>query len=127
MTATIIVPTHIILPRKTKKDKIIPLTINWYRNAYFHESNTVKKLFKEIVTPQLKGETYKTPYWLAMTIYYKRTSDIDNWDWVISKFFNDCLVELWCVPDDNMHYFIEKHMVVWWQDKENPRVEITII
>lgn len=101
--------------------------MNWYRNCHYITSNDVKKIFKEIVKPQLKGKKYNTPYWLSLTIYYKRISDLDNWDAVISKFFNDALVELWCVPDDNMEYFIEKHTVVWWKDTKNPRVEINIL
>jgi hypothetical protein len=43
-----------------------------------------------------------------MVLYYKRKSDIDNWDAVISKFTNDALVEFGCVSDDNVDIFIEK-------------------
>lgn len=123
----IIVPLYITLPRKTKKDKKVALNLNWYRNVNFHTNNEVKKKFKEIVKPQLIGTNYTTPYWLCLTIYYSRLSDLDNWDAVITKYFNDAMVELWCVTDDNMEYFIEKHTIVWWIDKNNPRMEIEII
>jgi len=123
----IICPLYIELERKTMKNKKVSLNMNWYRNCHFIMSNQVKIKFKEIIQDQLKWKTFKTPYGLCLTIYYARISDLDNWDAVLSKFFNDTLVELWCVPDDNMKYFIEKHTTVWGKDTKNPRMEIEII
>lgn len=123
----IIAPLYVTIPRKTKKDKIIPMNMNWYRNAYYHENNIVKWIFKELVQDQLEWQKVGNQYWLCMTIYYKYLADLWNIDAVIDKFLNDALVETWCVIDDNMKYYIEKHVKVWWKDFKNPRVEITII
>lgn len=123
----IIAPIYITLPRKTKKDKKVPINLNRYRNAYFYENNKVKKLFKEAIEDQIKWKTIKTPYGLAITIYYAYMSDLWNVESIVDKFLNDALVEYWCIPDDNMNYYIEKHVKVWWKDKGNPRAEIEII
>lgn len=123
----IICPTHIVLPMKTKKDKNISLTLNWYSTAHYHEKNKIKKMFKEIIRPQVEWKVFDEPYWITLEVFYKRISDLDNWDSICSKFLNDAIVELWCVSDDNMLVLIEKHATVGWKDTKNPRIEATII
>lgn len=123
----ITIPLYLPTTFKVKKKNFATLNLNDYRNWHYQTSNKIKQAFKEYVRKDLEWKTFNTPYWLSMTIYYRRISDLDNWDSVITKFFNDALVEYKCVPDDNMKYFIEKHCVVWWKDTENPRMEIEII
>lgn len=121
------VPMYITLPRKTKEDKKISLNLNWYRNSYHYESNSIKKIFKEYIREDLEWKTFKEPYGLCFEVFYSRISDLDNWIAVCSKFFNDALVEFGCVTDDNMKYLTEIHATVWGKDTKNPRIEITII
>ena len=124
---TICVPLYITYPRKTMKDKIISLTMNWYRNSHYVISNNIKRIFKQRLEWELKWKILETPIWISYVLYYKRTSDLMNWWAIIDKFFQDALVQYWCIKDDNVHYIIECHFVVWWNDKENPRMEITIL
>lgn len=121
------VPLYLPTTFKVNKNNFATLNLNNYRNWHYQTSNKVKKTFKEYVKKDLEWKEFTVPYWLSMTIYYKRISDLDNWEAVITKFFNDALVELWCVPDDNMKYYTKKDIKVWWKDVENPRVEIDII
>ena len=121
------IPLYMPTSFKIKKNNFATLNLNDYRNWHYQTSNKIKKQFKENLRKDLAWKTVKTPYWLAMTLYYKRISDMDNWESVITKFFNDALVEYWCVPDDNVKYYIEKHCVVGGRDKENPRIDIEII
>ena len=43
-----------------------------------------------------------------------------------SKWVNDTLQELKLVPNDNVQYLVQELHKVAGQDKENPRIEITI-
>ena len=123
---TIISPLYLVLPRKTKKDKNISLNLNWYRNVHYLVNNQVKKIYNDCIYSQIKDTKIDWQYTLSFTLYYKRKSDIWNWVSVIEKYFNDCLVNNWCVEDDNIEYFIWHDCKVWWKDNDNPRMEIKI-
>jgi len=101
--------------------------MNWYRNAYFHESNFVKQQFKDIIEEKLLWIKIPEPYGLEMVLYYKRNCDLDNFDAIISKFLNDALKEIGSISDDNVNVFQYKSCRVWGKDTENPRMEINII
>lgn len=120
-------PIYLILPRKTKKDKKCALNLNAYRNRKSFLSNDLKIMYKEIMGSQLKWKTFKTPIWITYTLHWAYKSDLMNVVAVVDKFFCDTLVEFKCIPDDNIEHLIEIHAVVWWKDKENPRMEIEII
>jgi Holliday junction resolvase RusA-like endonuclease len=97
------VPRYLYIPRKTKEDKKVAINQNWYRNAHFGEKNQAKKIFKEIVQPQLLGCKYDVPITISMFINAnsKRKFDLDNVASVTAKFLQDALVELGCIPEDN--------------------------
>lgn len=84
-------------------------------------------MYKDVMKEQLKWKTFGTPIGITYTLYWAYKSDLMNVTSVVDKFFCDALVEFWCIPDDNFDYLIEAHAVIWWKDRKNPRMEITII
>lgn len=111
---------------KTKKDKTISLNLNVYRNMHYIVNNKLKQEFKELIAPQLKWKKYKYPIQITYKLYWKRMSDLDNLQAVVTKYFQDALVEYDCIKDDNFDYIKWNSYEVMWQDKDNPRFEITI-
>ena len=125
----IIMPVAFYMERKTKKDKRCPISMNYYRNAHFLESNKVKQMYKEEVASQIGlGRELITP--IQLNIYYvngqKRLSDIDGMCSIHAKFFLDALVELGYLPDDNFLYVSSVKFLYAGYDKGNPRVVIRI-
>lgn len=121
-------PTHIFLPRKTIKDKKIPINLNWYRNAKCFESNDAKKAYKEFVRPQIEQLPKFERLGLEMKIFppTARLTDIGNIGSITEKFFLDAMVELGKLEDDN-YLFVPTSLVEFGKvDKTNPRVEIRI-
>jgi len=106
MLYTIIAPVYITIPRVTKKDKIIPLSLNWYRNAHHIEANNVKIKYKELLSNQILS----LPMFGSILVgfdYYPKTkqrSDLGNWVSISEKFFLDALVELGKLEDDSCYY-----------------------
>lgn len=126
-----ILPLTIMLPRKTKKDKVISLSLNWYRNAQFFENNDVKARFKEHVGEALfdnsvPGLQIKVPVMFWYRYFFKRKSDVGNFHAVIEKFFLDALVEHEMLPDDNCEIVTGSYYEFAGYDKINPRVEIEV-
>lgn len=113
---------------KTKPDKTVLAGMNWYRNAFYHAQNAMKKEFHELVVEQLPDEVVEGKYRLHLQIYYKNaTCDGSNIAALIEKFSLDALQEHNTVVDDNVKY----HMGTTWeiieQDKTNPRCVVTVI
>lgn len=50
----IISPLQVILPRKTKADKICRLNLNSYRNRVFIVNNQIKVAYNEIMSEKVK-------------------------------------------------------------------------
>lgn len=96
-----ILPLYVTLPRKTKKDKRIPLTMNWYRNAQHFESNAVKQQFKPIYSDPWEGEAPK----IRVSYYIQKMTrarfDTGNFTACIDKFFLDYLVNRGMIKDDD--------------------------
>lgn len=100
--------------------------MNTYRNLHYRVSNQVKKLYKDIVTPQLEWDI-NTPIWVKYNIYVSRKdSDTSNWWAVQDKFFLDALVDAWKIPDDSVDFVQDVRFIYKGQDKNNPRVEIEV-
>lgn len=119
-------PLAIYLPRKTKKDKRVSLSLNTYRNLHYLVSNKVKKIYKEEVEKQVAGFALVYPIRLECVYYANdnRDTDLDNWCVIQTKFFCDALVELWYIPDDNTKYIPDIHYRFWGIDKKKWRCEI---
>ena len=105
------------------------LNLNQYRNTYFRTLNTVKINYKKEISEQiLKGPKYNRIACIY-TVYpkNKRSFDLGNVCCIHQKFFEDALVELGKLPDDNYNNI---PLVVYQfgaVDPSNPRVEIDII
>lgn len=46
-------PLVLYLPRKTKKDKRVALSLSTYRNLHYMVSNQAKKIYKDIVKEKI--------------------------------------------------------------------------
>lgn len=110
------------------KSKYFTLNLNQYRNTYFHTLNKAKVVYKELVSSQVLALPTLERVELTYTLYPKdnRLSDIDNICSIHSKFFQDALVELGKLPDDNYRYIPKTIFTFGEIDKSNPRVEIQI-
>lgn len=105
------------------------LNLNQYRNTHFRTLNTVKINYKLWMEKQIKDGPKYNKIACIYTVYppNKRLFDIGNVCCVHQKFFEDALVELGKLPDDNYNYI----PIVVYQfggiDPANPRVEIEVI
>lgn len=86
----------------------------------------MKKQYKELISEQLEWLRYDWPIEVEYKLYRARMSDLDNWSAVISKYFQDSLVECWCIEDDNFDYIKKNTYEVIEKDYKNPRFVITI-
>lgn len=125
---SISLPIYYTQTFKTKDDKVWLVGDNAFRNWHYHLKNKVKQHYHSLVEEQLKDATaIDGPYKVHMDLFYKNAnSDPSNIISRMEKFSLDGLQELGLIKDDNMKF----HFGTSWnepiQDKENPRVEITI-
>ena len=114
------------VPVTKKKDWT--LNLNQYRNTHYQTLNKAKVVYKELIKDQLLGFICVHPITIEYTLFVKtqRRMDIGNVLSVHQKFFEDALVELSCIPDDDYHWIPQVVFSYGGQDKDNPRVEITI-
>ena len=108
--------------------KRFPINLNHFRNAYFHAINRSKILYKEQIQSQLVGLVLSPPVTITYTYYPpdKRLSDLGNVLTIQSKYFEDALVELGYLEDDNHNIINQIIYRVGTLDKVDPRVEIEI-
>jgi Holliday junction resolvase RusA-like endonuclease len=122
----VIAPFAVYLPRKTKKDRRVPVNLNWYRNAQHFESAAAKKQYLEEVRSQLEGLELKTPFTVSYQVFKptKRRLDKQNVTSVTAKFLLDALVTCGVIPDDNDDFIKDEHIKPTVHDKGNERVEV---
>jgi hypothetical protein len=121
----ITLPIYYTQEFKTKPNKNILVGMNWYRNAHHNVSNKVKSYYHGLVK-RLVGNSKFTTISPQYTIYVSRkNTDGHNIRAVIEKFFLDGLVECGAIKDDSID-FVLGDSSVYLQDKDNPRIEITI-
>lgn len=96
-----IFPLYIELPRKRTKDKRVPLTLNWYRNAHHNESNEVKRLFAPLYSELWGGQAQKIKITYQIHKIGRARFDTMNFVSVIDKFFCDWLVNNGHIKDDD--------------------------
>lgn len=121
-----IVPIYLEQVYKTKKNKNISLNLNQYRNMHYIVNNNLKHQFKDLIKDQLVGKVYTWPITINYRLYWRRMSDLDNLQAVVTKYFQDALVECGCIIDDNFIYIRKNTYEAMAQDKKNPRMEIEI-
>jgi len=104
------------------------LNLNAYRNADYHTLNTAKKNYKAIMSEQILKLDKMDKIHISYILYpkTKRLVDIDNVVSVHKKFFQDALVELGIIPDDDYTHVIGSSESFSHVDKDNSRVMIGI-
>ena len=114
-------------PRKAKQWFI--LNLNNYRNAHFLVLNRTKINYKTAMANQIQ---LLPVLYYPITIHYeifaktRRKLDIDNVVSVHKKYFQDALVEMGRIEDDDFDWIVGSSESYGGVDKDNPRVEITI-
>lgn len=119
-----------ISPLKILKSKLkhFILNLNQYRNTHYRVLNTCKINYKKYMERQIKSAPKFTKVLCLYKVYFgsKRCWDVGNICSVHEKFFEDALVELGKLPDDNAQYLPLVIYLGCGIDKENPRVEIEV-
>jgi len=114
-------------PRKAKQWFI--LNLNNYRNAHYLVLNRTKINYKAAMANQIQLlPVMDYPITIHYTIYAKtrRKLDIDNVVSIHKKYFQDALVEMERIEDDDFDWIVGSSESYGGVDKENPRVEIHI-
>jgi len=132
----ITLPIYMQLPfkykklQKKKEDGLYTTPINFNEARLMNRFTypKVKKAFAEIAREQVQWKIYQWQIKVVYNLYYKNIqSDVTNWIAVVDKFFLDVLQKEGCIPDDNVQHVIETVARVIEQDRDNPRVEVSII
>lgn len=94
-------PVRAIIKRTTKEDKIIPLTLNWYRNAHHREAHIVKRMYQPY--PH-NNHFVANKIWVCFKFYAAnfKTTDAPNWVAIAEKFFLDWMKDNGYITDDNL-------------------------
>lgn len=113
----------------TSKTKKFYLNLNNYRNTHYAVLNKAKKVYKELMRPQIEKLPLLDTICIEYVVYppTKRLFDIGNVTAVHKKFFEDALVELGVIEDDNYQFVLGSCERFGHIDKENPRVQINIV
>ena len=114
-------------PRKAKQWFI--LNLNNYRNAHYLVLNRTKINYKTAMANQIQLlPVMDYPITIHYEIFAKtrRKLDIDNVVSVHKKYFQDALVEMGRIEDDDFDWIVGSSESYGGVDKDNPRVEITI-
>ena len=121
-------PTYVMLPMKTKKDKKISINLNTYRNLHYLVESKAKKLFKEIMRPQLEGIEIETPVEVTYKVYKasNRRLDKQNVISITSKYLMDAITEFGCWEDDDDTNIKKEILLPTEVDKNYPRVVVEI-
>lgn len=105
------------------------LNLNSYRNTHYRVLNNCKINYKKYMEKQIKKSKRLEKIICVYTAYNatKRKFDLGNVCSVHEKFFEDALVELGKLPDDNVDYIPIVIYMYGGLDKNNPRVDINIM
>lgn len=118
-------PLQIFLNSKSK----FILNLNNFRNCHYRSLNKAKVIYKQFMMSQIKKlPKLNPPIRITYTVFKgdKRNCDVGNICSIHQKFFEDALVELGRLNDDN-HIVIPETIYKWGGiDKINPCVDIMI-
>lgn len=105
------------------------LNLNQYRNTHFRTLNTVKINYKLAMESQIATGPKYNKIACIYTVYPKdkRSFDLGNVCCIHQKFFEDALVELGKLPDDNYNYIPTVIYQFGGIDANNPRVDVEVI
>ena len=116
MTNTFMIPLDWGVSSKKK----ISLSMNWYRNAHYHESNKVKKMISEYLMQFQFDKFDKYHLDLYISFSNARRRDLSNYSAVCNKFVLDSLVERSILIDDDFKHNISYTVHPVTIDKTKP-------
>lgn len=124
----IISPFRVDVPRKTMPPVLYSLNLNQYRNWHPNVESKVKKRYSEKMKDQLEGLVFNRPITIEYRVFKptRRRLDKMNVVAVVSKYFQDSLVDWGCLPDDNDDFIKDEVVKPTVYDKDNGRVELII-
>lgn len=128
-TYRIIAPYTVYLPRKTVPDVKVRLNMNNSQLKNKHVYNQAKKIFKQIMEPELQEIKLKPPVNIMYKVFKPSARRLDGSNVVdiVKKFFCDALVECGCMEDDSDDYILQEVRLETEMDRQHPRVEIIIV
>lgn len=105
------------------------LNLNSYRNTHYRVLNTCKINYKKYMEKQIKKLNKFDKVICLYTAYNgtRRSFDLGNVCSVHEKFFEDAMVELGKLPDDNVNHIPLVIYMYGGIDKNNPRVDIEVL
>lgn len=116
---------------KNKRGDLWTLNLNSYRNEHHRVLHLTKKAYTELCLELIKEANIPPLHKVRMEVLWfpktKRRSDVGNVCSIVSKYFDDALVESGLLPDDDYHHIPTYTHSFGSVDPENPRCEITII
>jgi hypothetical protein len=121
--------------KDTKKNKIgdtkkpFSMNLNIYRNTHSFMLNTAKKNFKELIRAENHKIKFEGKVYMIYKLYTKdsRKSDLLNWVSIVSKFYEDSLVELGILTEDNYSVIPIILTIYGGKDKEKQGyMEVTV-
>lgn len=114
---------------KASKKKDWRLNLNEYRNTHFRTLNTCKVNYKQDMARQVLAGPGYNKVACIYTVYpkSKRSFDVGNVCCIHQKFFEDALVELGKLEDDNFHNIPLSIYAYGGIDAENPHVDVDVI
>ncbi len=115
-----ILPTYIILPRKTKADRKVQLNMNTYRNLHHQTSSQMKREFQPLEIPKMK-KCQKVRITYHVEKKTKRIYDLMNVVSIVDKCFLDWMVTVGFLPDDNLNH-VDYGAITGENDCEENRV-----
>lgn len=119
-------PIYHTIEKKRSANKTILVALNWYRNAFYHEQNSVKQEYHELVSNQVTDFKF-TQFTIHYKLYYKNPiCDPSNIVAIVEKFLLDALQSSRVIPNDSVKYHLGSSWEVVGQDKDNPHIEAVI-
>ncbi len=124
-------PTYITFKLKTKKDRKVSISLNWFRHAHHRDYTKAKNLYCEIMAEQI-NQFDALPSDAKVKVKYvfyaarNDSPDLDNFVGAAKKFFQDALVKNGFIEDDNVNFIIANSESYGGIDRHNPRIEAVL-
>lgn len=124
-------PIYLTFKYKTKKDKKVPVNLNWFRHAHHRDYDKAKVMYSDYMKEQIEsfdplptGSKVKVKYY-----YYAAMNngpDLDNFVGAAKKFFQDALIDHGFIENDNVNFICENNEKYMGIDRKNPRIVAVI-
>lgn len=128
MNVVITSPTEIAYASSKRKMEIYKINLNFYRNYHYTKNNKIKKMYMNMMEPQLKGVRFNNPIDIIFRLQKKdkRRLDRSNILSIVEKYFCDALVHHGCIDDDNDNFIRRTIYETGRTNNEDQHVEIII-